>query len=149
VKHLFKVGAKHLVRDGARTNFWLDWWKDETPLKEKFQLLFAICDDDAISVATALQGEGLALRFRRSLDQEGTRQWRELCALVADMELVQGKDKISWHLENSGKFSVKSLYAKLCQGATVTHFKDMWELKVPLKIKILSWQMALDKLPSN
>jgi hypothetical protein len=46
-------------------------------------------------------------------------------------------------------FSVKSLYFKLYQGTSVAHFKDMWESRVPLKIKIFSWQLALDKLPSN
>jgi hypothetical protein len=72
-----------------------------------------------------------------------------LCSLVDEVELVQGKDQISWHLANSGKFSAKSLYFKLSQGTSVAHFKDMWESKVPLKIKIFSWQMALDRLPSS
>jgi hypothetical protein len=148
VKHLFKVGAKHQVRDGARTSFWLDWWIGTSPLKDSFPSLFAICGHEAIPVATALQGEGLAIRFRRSFDQESTRQWRELCSLVDEVELVQGKDQISWHLANSGKFSAKSLYFKLSQGTSVAHFKDMWESKVPLKIKIFSWQLALDRLPS-
>jgi hypothetical protein len=116
---------------------------------DKFPLLFAICDNEAISVAVALEGEGPGIRFRRSLDQEGNRQWRELCALVDTVQLCQGKDQVRWHLEKSGIFSVKSLYFKLSQGATVAHFKDMWEAKVPLKIKIFSWQLALDKLPSN
>jgi hypothetical protein len=39
------------------------------------------------------------------------------------------------------------MYAKLSQGTMVAHFKDMWEVKVPLKIKISDWQLALDKLP--
>jgi hypothetical protein len=99
--------------------------------------------------STALQGEGLAIRFRRYLDQESISQWRELCALVDEVELEQGKDQISWHLENSGKFSTKSLYFKLSQGISVAQFKDMWESKVPLKIKIFSWQLALDRLPSS
>jgi hypothetical protein len=41
------------------------------------------------------------------------------------------------------------MYAKLSQGTTVSHFKDMWEAKIPLKIKIFSWQLALDKLPTG
>jgi hypothetical protein len=69
--------------------------------------------------------------------------------LVDEVHLAQGKDQVSWHLENSGKFSVKSLYFKISQGTTVAHFKDMWEDNVSLKIKIFSWQLALDKLPSN
>jgi hypothetical protein len=138
------------VCDGARTSFWQDWWIGAMLLKENFPLLFAICDDEAISVASTLQGEGLGIRIRRSLDQEGTRQWRELGDLVEEVQLAQGKDQVSCHLENSGKFLVKSLYFKLSQGTTVAHFKDMWEAKVPLKIKIFSSQLALDKkLPSN
>ena len=29
MKHLFKAGAKHYVRNGMRTMFWLDWWQGE------------------------------------------------------------------------------------------------------------------------
>jgi hypothetical protein len=41
------------------------------------------------------------------------------------------------------------MYAKLSQGASITHFKDLWAAQVPLKIKIFSWQIALDRLPSS
>jgi hypothetical protein len=149
VKHLFKAGAKHVVKDGNRTSFWRDWWIESRPLNESFPLLFAICDDESVSVANALQGEGLAIRFRRSLDQGGTIQWRILCALVEGVVLAPGLDQIHWHLDSSGSFSVKSIYFKMSQGTSVAHFKDMWESKVPLKIRIFSWQLALDKLPSN
>jgi hypothetical protein len=71
----------------------------------------------------------------------------ELEALMTQVLLTTGQDKVSWHLEQSGSYSVKSMYAKLSHGTTVAHHKDMWEAKVPLKIKIFSWQLALDKLP--
>jgi hypothetical protein len=119
------------------------------PLKDTFPALFAICDDDSVSVAQALQGGGLAIRFRRAFDHICTAQWRNLCDTVDEVVLIQGKDQISWHLENAGKFSVKSMYFKLSQGTSVAYFKDMWEAKVPLKIKIFSWQMALDRLPTS
>jgi hypothetical protein len=41
------------------------------------------------------------------------------------------------------------MYAKLSQGTTVAYLKDMWEARVSLKIKIFSWQLAFDKLPSG
>jgi hypothetical protein len=66
------------------------------------------------------------------------RQWRELLARVDSVELCPGRDKFSWYLEPWGKFSIKSMYAKLSEGTTVAHFKDMWEAKVPIKNKILS-----------
>jgi hypothetical protein len=39
--------------------------------------------------------------------------------------------------------------SKLSHGTTVAHLKDMWEVKVSLKIKIFSWHLTLDKLPSS
>jgi hypothetical protein len=68
---------------------------------------------------------------------------------MAGVTFSQGNDRVQWHLEASGSFSVRSMYAKLSQGATVAHAKDMWRAAVPLKIKNFAWQLALDKLPSN
>jgi hypothetical protein len=76
------------------------------------------------------------------------RQWRALQTCVDHVQLSDGLDIIRWHLEPSGKYSVKSMYLKLSQGTTVAHFKDMWGTKVPLKVKIFSWQLAMDKLPT-
>jgi hypothetical protein len=33
IKHLFKLGASHVVVDGRRTMFWLDQWYGEEPLR--------------------------------------------------------------------------------------------------------------------
>jgi hypothetical protein len=103
-------------------------------------MLFAICDNQDISVADALHQHSLHVCFRRSLDQDGMRQWGEMEGMMAQVLLRTGQDKVSWHLEQAGTYSVKSMYAKL---------SHMWEAKVPLKIKIFSWQLVLDKLPSG
>ncbi|KAK1666246.1 hypothetical protein QYE76_054405 [Lolium multiflorum] len=148
IKHFFKLGAKHLIGDGRRTFFWTDWWCQDRPIKEIFPDLFNICDNPNISVAAALDGE-LNIVFRRSLNPEGRRQWIELGMLTESTTLSHNKDKVTWHLESSGNFSVQSLYAKLSQGASVAYHKDVWEAKVPLKIKIFAWQLILDRLPSS
>jgi hypothetical protein len=31
IKGVFTLGAKHTVRDGRFTRFWVDWWSDQTP----------------------------------------------------------------------------------------------------------------------
>jgi hypothetical protein len=149
IKHLFKVGAKHVVRNGVRTNFWKDWWLGRGPIMDSFPSLFAICDNPDISVADALHHQALQVRFRRFLDQEGLRQWGELQGMLTPVLLSPGQDLVSWHLEQSGSYTVKSMYAQLSQGTTIAHAKDLWETKLPLKIKIFSWQLALDKLPSG
>jgi hypothetical protein len=38
------------------------------------------------------------------------------------------------------------MYKKLSQETSVTRFKDIWKAKMPLKIKIFSWHLVLDKL---
>jgi hypothetical protein len=37
----------------------------------------------------------------------------------------------------------------MIRGASVAHAKDVWKIACPLKVRILIWQMARDRLPSN
>jgi hypothetical protein len=138
IKQFLKLGAKHVINDGRRTCFWTDWWIRDRPLKEIFPNLFNICENPTTSVATVLDSGCLNITFRRSLNPEGRRQWIELGTLTDSIALTTGKDKIIWHLDPSGKFSVQSMYAKLSQGASVAFHKDVWEVKVSLKIKIFA-----------
>jgi exonuclease III len=148
IKHLFKLGAKHSIRNGRRTRFWMDRWVGDAPIKDRFPGLFSIAYSQMDSVAQVC-GSNEPLRFRRQLDQMSTRALEELQAVIVSTVLVEGPDKVSWRFESDGRFSVKSMYARLAQGATVAHFKDVWAAKVPLKIRIFSWQLVLDRLPSS
>jgi hypothetical protein len=89
------------------------------------------------------------LRFRRPLDQAGMADWYELREIIDNTRLVDGHDRVVWALDSSGSFTVSSMYAKLAQGATLEHFKDIWAARVPLKTRIFSWQLILDRLPSG
>jgi hypothetical protein len=149
IKHLFSLGAKFGVKNGNRTRFWFDWCVGDAPVKDSFPQLFVIASEPNTSVAQMLQRDGLGVRFRRSLDNKGLTQWRRLQTLMNEVELQDGSDSVRWHLSSDGSFSVKSMYSLLAHGATVAHHRDMWRVAVPLKIKIFSWQLALDKLPSS
>ncbi|KAK1648684.1 hypothetical protein QYE76_066489 [Lolium multiflorum] len=46
-------------------------------------------------------------------------------------------------------FSAKSVYYGLTQGASVSHFRDVWRARVPPKIKVFLWQLIWGKLPSS
>jgi hypothetical protein len=116
VKHLFKMGASHVVVNGRRTMFWLDQWYGDEPLRCKFPSLFEICGDSTSTVAWAC-GEPGAIRFRCSLDLGLRAAWLELAAIVDSVQLGVGSVIVRWNLEPSGVFSVKLMYAKLSQGA--------------------------------
>ena len=149
IKVLFKLGVRHVVGNGVRTLFWSDRWIGDGPLSRLFPRLFDICSDPAISVAEAFAPNSEGIVFRRTLDRERTASWEALAILVDSVALQDDPDRLVWALEPSGVFSVASMYRQLSQGATVAHAKDLWGARLPLKIKIFSWQLALDRLPAG
>jgi hypothetical protein len=148
IKHFFKLGAKHQIGDGARIQFWFDVWAGPRPLRDCFPNLFSISDNLIISVALACNAE-LGIRFRRTFSQPASEEWRLLQTIIDNSNLGQGHDKIVWGLDPSGVYTVNSMYNKLSQGASIFHFKDLWAARLPVKIKIFSWQLALGRLPSS
>jgi hypothetical protein len=58
------------------------------------------------------------------------------------------EDEIKWALELSGGYSTSSMYMRLSHGAAVTHFKDVWRMKVPPRIRVFLWQLIRGRLPS-
>jgi hypothetical protein len=93
IKHLFKLGAAHVVVDGRRTLFWLDLWVDLQPLRDRFPSLFAICEEQMISVAQAC-GEPGGVRFRQTFDAELRGEWLELVAVIDVTQLGVGSDVV-------------------------------------------------------
>src|SRR6185312_6695268 len=67
IKHLFKWGAIHKVRDGKKTSFWRDVWCGEVPLKTQFPELFKICRDPTAWVCECWDVDGWNISLRRSL----------------------------------------------------------------------------------
>jgi hypothetical protein len=83
------------------------------------------------------------------LDRTLRGDWEALVEVMDSTQLGEGNDRIGWSLDPSGTFSVNSMYAKLDEGASVAHFKDIWAAKLPLKIRIFTWQLALNRLPTS
>ena len=142
------MGAKHGVNNGRSTRFWLDWWVGTGPLRSRFPNLFLIATQPGISVAGAFPSGDWVIPFRRTLGQPEIAEWQELLRIVGDTQLSEGQDSFSWHLEPSRKFSVKSLYSKLCLGTPRKHFREIWGIAIPLKIRVFLWQLAWKRLPS-
>ena len=55
IKHLFKLGARHSIRNGQRTLFWLDNWHGAGILSDRFPLIFAVCANPYASVADTVE----------------------------------------------------------------------------------------------
>jgi hypothetical protein len=64
-----------------------------------------------------------------------------LVASIAHIQLSDENDIFKWNLLPSGQFSVKSMYNFLINNAKVFYHKPLWNLKVPLKIKVFMWYL--------
>ena len=68
--------------------------------------------------------------------------WNNLVSRLANVELRQEEeDEFRWKLDQSGVFSVKSHYLGLINQNTPNLNKDLWKMKIPLKIKIFLWYL--------
>lgn len=105
------------VGRGTDTLFWFDRWLDDRPLQAHLPALFAISEQQSISVALALAGAGWNLSFRRMFGPLETNEWMRLSSAMVAVSLSNEPDVSTWWLEPSGVFSTKSLYGRRRLGA--------------------------------
>jgi hypothetical protein len=89
------------------------------------------------------------LDCRRNLGQE---ECEELMELQEALEVIQitEEDSLIWALEPSGKFSSKSLYRYMViPGEVDGRMVDLWEIKLPLKIKVFLWMLWHDRVQTG
>jgi hypothetical protein len=82
---------------------------------------------------------GWRLTFRRWLDENAQSQLRQTRDILMSCTLGQQKDKSIWVWERHKSFSVKSMYAHMCEGEAGDSNKRIWKAKIPLKIKVFMW----------
>jgi hypothetical protein len=76
----------------------------------------------------------LNISFRRGLVHHLRVQWFELVSLVAHTNLNSNRDSFRWNLTTNGLFTVQSLYQASLNNGVGMGNKDLWKLKIPLKI---------------
>jgi hypothetical protein len=57
------------------------------------------------------------------------------------VKLNDQADVFVWNLHQNGQYTVKSLYTILISNGVAHMNKQLWNLKVPLKIKKFMWYM--------
>ncbi|KAE8817870.1 ABC transporter G family member 37 [Hordeum vulgare] len=67
-----------------------------------------------------------------------TPAWQYLLETIAlhAPKLDRPDDRISWRLEPTGCFSTKSLYQAIAPSESIEPFADLWEIWLPLNIRI-------------
>ncbi len=139
VKDAFYQFCEKKVGDGKNTLFLEDSWIGGRPLADQFPLLYNISLNKMVLVAKVLS-EGLDnFRFRRTLTDKKLEEWISLNFLCKNVRLSNVKDTLSWKLNKSGVFSVKSFYRALMIQGSGFPFKKIWKFKIPPRVKVFLW----------
>lgn len=141
IKDIYLQGKVMKLKNGNTTLFWKDRWLFDQPLSELFPDLFAMCMQQNISVAT-VKNNPESVTFTRWLVDNWRVSWEKILKELADVQLSDGEDEISWKFGNKGVFSVKTVYNAMTANESGTYAKTIWKGKIPSKIKIFLWMVA-------
>ena len=94
-----------------------------------------------VSVASVLSLVPLNVSFRRGLVGNNLVLWHRLVTTLVHVNLNEAKDIFKWKLHQNKMFTVHSMYNALMSNGVVMRERSLWNLKVPLKIKIFMWYL--------
>jgi hypothetical protein len=83
----------------------------------------------------------LNVSFCRFLNQNNRILWNDLVGRIMHVRLNDQTDVFVCNLHQNGQYTDKSLYMALISNSVENMNKQLWKLKVPLKIKIFMWYM--------
>ncbi|KAG8054917.1 hypothetical protein GUJ93_ZPchr0001g29416 [Zizania palustris] len=146
IKHLYRQYCFMKIGDGKSTSFWYDFWIGAKPLCDKFSDLFGIAVNKMITVAEVLNNNFTSLKFRRDLIGDKFHSWMQLKDTCSAISLRNAADVVVWVLSKSGVFTVKSFYLALKTQNIMKTCNPIWNLKIPLKVKIFLWLARRNKI---
>jgi hypothetical protein len=100
-------------------------------------------------VASLWDNSGWHIPFHRVLGLRERVEWVNLMRGIEAIRPADSPGRMTWVLEPSGRFTVRSLYRKLCEGTPSKFFVAIWHLAIPSRIRIFLWQLARKRLPTN
>ncbi|CAL1390513.1 unnamed protein product [Linum trigynum] len=147
--NLLRKGCAWNIKKGKHTKFWLDVWILQVPL----------IDVAVSTIPSDIEGAVVA----DFVTQEGT--WRtELFSDLLPQDVLQKilstavdnlsteGDTMFWSASSDGKFSAKSAYSLLNQHTAdpdEKHWKTIWQLPVPERVRNFMWVTLLGKIVTN
>lgn len=74
------------------------------------------------------------------------------CILSLPLSFRKPEDRLIWHYDKKGIFSVKKCLSCFSSAASNTYgevWKKIWSARVPPKVKVRVWKIILDSIPSR
>jgi hypothetical protein len=119
-------------------------WASSSPFPHlccptSYSTLCALCSS---CVGRVLSTVSLNVSFRRFLNDNNRILWNDLVGRIMQIRLNNPNDVFSWNLHQHGQYTVHSLHLALINNGMANNMnKQLWRLKIPLKIKIFMWYM--------
>jgi hypothetical protein len=77
-------------------------------------------------------------------------EWRELMTKLRNVQLIDEEDRVVWKLEQSGKYTTRSMYRFITFGGVIdTRMIEIWNTKIPLKVQIFLWMAWHDRIQTT
>ena len=111
----------------------------------QYPSLYNIVRRKQATVATVLESTPLNVSFRRALVGDKLLEWNNLVSRLVNITLSESgeTDTFIWGLTNRGVYSVRSFYNFLVNTDVRITNREIWRMKIPLKIKIFMWYIRI------
>jgi len=111
----------------------------------QYPSLYNIVRRKQATVATVLESTPLNVYFRRALVGDKLLEWNNLVSRLVNITLSESgeTDTFIWGLTNRGVYSVRSFYNFLVNTDVRITNREIWRMKIPLKIKIFMWYIRI------
>ena len=75
--------------------------------------------------------------------------WLHLVSRLVEVQLSYQLNKLCWKLTRSGEFTFKSMYIDVINSSVIPSSKEVWKVKVSLKIKVFMWFVHKQVIPTK
>jgi hypothetical protein len=93
----------------------------------------------SVAVESVLSTVPLNVSFCRFLSASNLQLWNDLVRRIMHVQLNDKRDTFIWNLHQNGTYTVHSMYLTLINNRMTNINKQLWRIKIPLKIKIFMW----------
>jgi hypothetical protein len=137
VKETFLNHEPFHLNNDKQIRFWEDRWLGNLSFQYQYPTLYNLVRRKSATVESVLSAVPLNVSFRRFLNDNNRVLWNDLVVRIMHVRLNDKNDVFSWNLHQHGQYTIHSLYLALINNGVANNMhKQLWRVKVPLKIKI-------------
>jgi hypothetical protein len=137
----FLMHESFCLNNGKQIRFWEDKWLGNYSFQQQYPSLYNLVRKKSAIVESVLRTMPLNVSFHRFLTQNNILLWNNLVGRIMHVRLNDQNDVFTWNLHQNSQHIAHSLYLTLINNRTTRINKQIWWLKVPLKIKNFMWYM--------